>query len=271
MDYALILLLLLIVAIVVKMLDRLILKPRRVAEYGDEEAKHRGWFIDIVHSFFPVILAVFVLRSFIVEPFRIPSGSMLPTLEAKDMILANKFSYGVVFPVINKKIIPVGSPERGDVAVFRYPPEPSIDYIKRIVALPGDTIVYDNIQKTLTVNGRAYAQMDLGPYINPEQQSNNPQQYAEVTDTKTYNILKLPYQNVARPQTRFPFLDHCEYSTEQLSCTVPNGHYFALGDNRDNSVDSRFWGFVPEENIVGKAFFVWMNLGFNFDRIGSIK
>ena len=189
MNYALILLLLLIVAIVVKMLDRLILKPRRVAEYGDEEAKHRGWFIDIVHSFFPVILAVFVLRSFIVEPFRIPSGSMLPTLEAKDMILANKFSYGVVFPVINKKIIPVGSPERGDVAVFRYPPEPNIDYIKRIVALPGDTIVYDNIQKTLTVNGRAYAQMDLGPYINPEQQSNNPQQYAEVTDTKTYNIL----------------------------------------------------------------------------------
>ena len=185
--------------------------------------------------------------------------------------MEKKYSYGIVFPVFNKKIIPVGSPQRGDVAVFRYPPQPEVDYIKRIVALPGDTIVYDNTQKTLTVNGLAYGQMDLGPYINPEQQSGNPQQYAEITDSKTYNILKLPYQNVARPQTRFPFLDHCEYTAEQLSCTVPNAHYFALGDNRDNSVDSRVWGFVPEENIVGKAFFIWMNLGFNFDRIGSIK
>lgn len=271
MDYALILLLLLLLAIVVKVVDRLVLKPRRITKYGDQEAKHRGWFIDIVHSFFPVILAVFVLRSFIVEPFRIPSGSMLPTLEAKDMILANKFSYGVVFPVINKKIIPVGSPQRGDVAVFRYPPQPEVDYIKRIVAVPGDSLVYDNNQKTLTVNGQAYGQMDLGPYINPKQQSGSPQQYAEVANDKTYNILKLPYQNVARPQTRYPFMDHCEYTTEKLSCTVPDSHYFALGDNRDNSVDSRFWGFVPEENIVGKAFFVWMNLGFNFDRIGTIK
>lgn len=271
MDYALILLLLLVIAILVKVVDRLILKPRRVAQYGEAEAKHRGWFIDLVHSFFPVILAVFVLRSFIVEPFRIPSGSMLPTLEAKDMILANKFSYGVVFPVINQKIIPVGSPERGDVAVFRYPPQPEVDYIKRIVALPGDTLVYHNRDKTLTVNGQLYGQMDLGPYINPEQQSGAPEQYAEIAESKSYNILKLPYDNLARPHIRYPFLDHCEYTVEQLSCTVPEAHYFALGDNRDNSVDSRFWGFVPEENIVGKAFFIWMNLGFNFDRIGSIK
>ena len=148
MDYALILLLLLVVAGLVKVIDRFALKPRRVAKYGDAEAKHRGWFIDVVHSFFPVLLAVFVLRSFVVEPFRIPSGSMLPTLEAKDMILANKFSYGVVFPVINKKLISVGSPERGDVVVFRYPPQPEVDYIKRIVALPGDQLVYDNINKT---------------------------------------------------------------------------------------------------------------------------
>ncbi|MDK6202669.1 signal peptidase I [Oligella urethralis] len=271
MDYALILLLLLIIAIVVKVIDRLLLRPRRVAAYGEAEAKHRGWFIDLVHSFFPVILAVFVLRSFIVEPFRIPSGSMLPTLEAKDMILANKFSYGVVFPVINKKLIPVGSPQRGDVAVFRYPPQPEVDYIKRIVALPGDSVVYHNHDKTLTVNGQLYGQMDLGPYINPEQQGGAPEQFAEMADGKTYNILKLPYANLARPHIRYPFMDHCEYTAEQLSCTVPQGHYFALGDNRDNSVDSRFWGFVPEENIVGKAFFVWMNLGFNFDRIGSIN
>lgn len=271
MDYALILLLLLVVAGLGKVLDRFVFKPQRVKKYGEAEAKHRGWFIDLVHSFFPVILAVFVLRSFIVEPFRIPSGSMLPTLEAKDMILANKFSYGVVFPVINKKIIPVGQPERGDVAVFRYPPQPEVDYIKRIVAVPGDTVVYHNANKTLTVNGQLYGQMDLGPYINPEQQSGAPEQYAEIGESKSYNILKLPYDNVARPQIRYPFLDHCEYTVEQLSCTVPNAHYFALGDNRDNSVDSRFWGFVPEENIVGKAFFIWMNLGFNFDRIGSIK
>lgn len=271
MDYALILLLLLVVAGLVKVIDRFALKPRRVAKYGDAEAKHRGWFIDVVHSFFPVLLAVFVLRSFVVEPFRIPSGSMLPTLEAKDMILANKFSYGVVFPVINKKLISVGSPERGDVVVFRYPPQPEMDYIKRIVALPGDQLVYDNINKTLTVNGTLYGQMDLGPYINPEQQAGAPQQYAEIGESKSYTILKLPYENSARPHIRFPFIDHCEYSAAQISCTVPDAHYFALGDNRDNSVDSRFWGFVPEENIVGKAFFIWMNLGFNFDRIGSIK
>lgn len=271
MDYALILLLLVIVSIVVKILDRLILKPRRVAKYGDAEAKHRGWFLDMVHGFFPVILAVFVLRSFIVEPFRIPSGSMLPTLEAKDMILANKFSYGLVFPVINKKILPVSSPKRGDVVVFRYPPNPSVDYIKRIVALPGDEMVYDNHAKTLTINGQLYGQMDLGPYVNPEQQSGNPQQFAEIANDKSYNILKLPVQNLARPMTQFPFFEACQYTAEQLKCSVPNAHYFALGDNRDNSIDSRFWGFVPEDHIVGKAFFIWMNLGFNFDRLGSIK
>ena len=226
-------------------------------EKAKEEILKESVFVEYSRSLFPVILAVLVLRSFIVEPFRIPSGSMMPTLLAGDFILVNKFAYGIRLPVVDTKIIPVGLPERGDVLVFRYPKNPSIDYIKRVIGLPGDKVAYYN--KQLFINGEPATQTGLGVY-----------------DAVGAGV------SMAGAQVRSEDLIGIQHSilidTQRGSVEgefkVPEGRYFVMGDNRDNSNDSRYWGFVPEENLVGKAFMIWMNWdatagGVTWSRIGN--
>ena len=225
-------------------------------------------WIEYSGSFFPVIALVFFLRSFLYEPFKIPSSSMVPTLVIGDLILVNKFTYGIRLPVLNKKIIDLSDPQRGDVMVFKYPKDPSLDYIKRVIGVPGDKIVYKN--KRLTVNGKEISYEPLPDYLDEEHLSYS-KQYREGLAAAPHRILnddKAPAY-VQNPDP-FPKRELCSYNLEGFSCTVPSGHYFMMGDNRDNSLDSRYWGFVPDENIVGKAFFVWMNLG-NVRRIGSFQ
>lgn len=228
------------------------------------------WWLDWTAGLFPVILAVFLLRSFLFEPFKIPSGSMIPTLLVGDLILVNKYHYGVRLPVINKKIVANHDPQRGDVIVFRYPKDTSIDYIKRVVGLPGDEITWR--EQKLSVNGQEVPLAALPP---PGYYDEDTLRYYPVFEEKLGSI---EHRILVNPQARrpfgpdeaytFPFRENCRYSAEGVTCKVPPGHYFMMGDNRDNSEDSRFWGFVPDENIVGKAFFVWMNFG-NLKRIGS--
>ena len=262
MNFALILFVLLVVTGALYALD--VLKFRKARMPGAKEPLWVEWGA----SFFPVILVVFVLRSFIAEPFKIPSGSMIPTLEVGDFILVNKFTYGIRLPVINQKIIDVSTPQRGDVMVFRYPEDPSLDYIKRVVGVPGDTVAYQN--KRLTINGKPLEVKKLDDYHHPERLYFS-EQYQEKLGEQTHRFLNDSDAPAFVPDVAsFPYRDNCHYNQAGVVCTVPAGHYFMMGDNRDNSRDSRFWGFVPDENIVGKAFFVWLNLG-NLGRIGSFK
>ncbi|PCJ44305.1 MAG: signal peptidase I [Moraxellaceae bacterium] len=211
------------------------------------------WWIEYPKSFFPVLALVLVLRSFLVEPFKIPSGSMIPTLQVGDYILVNKFTYGFRLPVIGTEIISVNLPKRGDVMVFKFPENPSINYIKRVVGVPGDTIRYEN--KKLFINGEEMSQefvAQLPPFA-PQKKV-----YTENLDGATHDIQVLLDRNHVRPET----------------WTIGEGEYFAMGDNRDNSRDSRVWGIVPESNIVGKAFAVWMHMpGWvpSFDSVRLIK
>ncbi len=226
------------------------------------------WWLDWTAGLFPVILAVFLLRSFLFEPFKIPSGSMIPTLLVNDLILVNKFHYGVRLPVINVKIFDNNSPQRGDVMVFRYPPKPSLDYIKRVVGVPGDEVAYLN--KTLTVNGKPWPKSPLPDFLDSDSMRYS-KQFDENNGSKSYRLLNDDDRPAFVPGADdFPFKENCRYSNQGVVCKVPEGHYFMMGDNRDNSQDSRFWGFVPDENIVGKAFFVWMNFS-NIGRIGAFK
>jgi len=225
------------------------------------------WWLDWTAGLFPVILVVFLLRSFLFEPFKIPSGSMIPTLLVGDLILVNKFHYGVRLPVINKKIIDNNPVQRGDVMVFRYPVDPRQDYIKRVVGIPGDEVTFSN--QKLKLNGQELPLVAKGEFFEADSMRYEPQ-FAEKLGAVEHNILVNPKRQAwfgPDPKT-FPFAENCRYSAEGMSCKVPAGHYFMMGDNRDNSQDSRYWGFVPDENIVGKAFFVWMNFG-NLGRIGS--
>ena len=224
------------------------------------------WWLDWTAGLFPVIVVVFLLRSFLFEPFKIPSGSMIPTLLINDLILVNKFHYGVRLPVINLKVLNNNSPQRGDVMVFRYPPKPSLDYIKRVVGVPGDEVAYLN--KKLTINGNPLTKTALPDFFD-EDTMRYAKQFDEVTGTRRYRLLNDEDRPAFIPGTEdFPFKQNCRYSSEGVVCKVPEGHYFMMGDNRDNSLDSRYWGFVPEKNIVGKAFFVWMNFG-NLKCIGA--
>ena len=224
------------------------------------------WWLDWTAGLFPVILAVFFLRSFLFEPFKIPSGSMIPTLLVGDLILVNKYHYGVRLPVINKKIIDNHDPQRGDVMVFRYPRDESVDYIKRVVGVPGDVVAYRN--QRLFINGTEVPTQPL-PDFYDETTLRYLKQRSETLGTVQHRIL---VDRDARPylptNESFPYKENCSYSAEGMTCKVPAGHYFMMGDNRDNSQDSRVWGFVPDENIIGRAFFVWMNFG-DFGRIGS--
>ena len=226
------------------------------------------WWLDWTAGLFPVIIIVFLLRSFLFEPFKIPSGSMIPTLLVNDLILVNKFHYGLRLPVLNIKVLDNHNPERGDVMVFRYPPKPSLDYIKRVVGVPGDEVAYLN--KKLTINGKPLPKTPLADFFD-EDVLRYAKQFQETNGGRTYRLLN----DDDRPAfiagaDNFPFRENCRYSSEGVVCKVPEGQYFMMGDNRDNSLDSRYWGFVPEKNIVGKAFFVWMNFG-NLKRIGSFN
>jgi signal peptidase I len=225
------------------------------------------WWLDWTAGLFPVIAVVFVLRSFLFEPFKIPSGSMIPTLQVGDLILVNKFHYGIRLPVINKKIIANHDPERGDVMVFHYPIDPRVDYIKRVVGLPGDEISYQN--KELRINGKLVETVPLKPYFVEERQSYE-QAFTEKLGGVEHTILTKADapSAVLGAFPSFEFRDNCKYSAEGVTCKVPPGHYFMMGDHRDDSQDSRYWGFVPDENIVGKAFFVWMNFS-DPSRVGA--
>lgn len=231
-----------------------------------EDKLRQPWWLEYTASFFPVIAAVFLLRSFVIEPFKIPSGSMIPTLQIGDFILVNKYTYGIRLPIVNKKIVELNQPQRGDVMVFRYPKDESMDYIKRVIGVPGDLVKYDN--KRLTVNGQPATYAPQSDYLDGERLTYS-KQYQETLGNVTHNILN----DADRPAyvsgpDDFPFRENCTYNQTGFTCKVPAGHYFMMGDNRDNSADSRYWGFVPDKNIVGKAFFIWMNLG-DLKRIGA--
>lgn len=247
-------------------------RDREVERLSRELRTPPPW-LEFPASFFPVIAAVFALRSFVVEPFKIPSGSMIPTLLIGDFILVNKFTYGIRLPVLNKKIIDVGSPQRGDVMVFRYPPDPSVDYIKRVVGLPGDRVAYQN--KRLTVNGVDIPTRSEPDFLHRDRAAYS-NQFTETSGSRAYRVLNdADAPAFIMSAAAFPHRDNCLYNNAGVICTVPPGHFFLMGDNRDNSLDSRFWGFVPEENIVGRAFGIWMNWsgGFRFDlsRVGGFE
>jgi len=252
-DFPLVLVLLTVVTGLIVLLDRLHYAKHREQKAAAralegagpaevQEIARPNWLIESGHSLFPVILIVLILRSFIVEPFRIPSGSMMPTLVDGDFILVSKFAYGLRLPVLHTKIVPVADPERGDVVVFRFPEDPRIDFIKRVVGVPGDHIVYKN--KLLTINGKPAEQVLQGEYIGrgATERMTGASVRSETIDEVKHRIL-VSYS---------PF-------DKDVDFVVPAGEYFVFGDNRDNSRDSRFWGTVPEANLVGKAFFIWMH------------
>jgi len=264
MNFALIMFLLLVATGAVAAADRWVFAKRR------PEGAKEPWWIEYPKSFFPVILVVFMLRSFLVEPFKIPSGSMLPTLLVGDFILVNKFTWGIRIPVVNVKVIDVGTPQRGDVMVFRYPMNTSLDYIKRVVALPGDRIVYRD--KRLSINDREVTLTPDGSYSYLEGGLNvvMSQRFTEQLGEHMHAVLVRPEASplhLAGVRT-YPFRENCAYNDAGFSCTVPAGHYFLMGDNRDASDDSRYWGFVPDRNIVGKAFMIWWNFD-ELQRIGQ--
>jgi signal peptidase I len=260
LSFALFLFVLLVVTGAVSALEVAWLRRRRAA------GAKQPWWVEYSVSFFPVILIVFLLRSFLVEPFKIPSSSMVPTLLVGDFILVNKFTYGIRLPVANKKIVQVKDPQRGDVMVFRYPEDPSLDYIKRVVGVPGDRVEYRS--KRLTINGNLVPVRQVDDYLSKERMQFSRRFVETLNGTEHQILLEDDAPAFVAPSRAFPHAANCNYNINGLSCTVPPGHYFMMGDNRDNSSDSRVWGFVPDENIVGKAFFIWLNLN-ELGRFGS--
>ncbi|MGT2470358.1 signal peptidase I [Paraburkholderia terrae] len=295
MNFALILFVLVIITGVAWVADKLVFLPKRrraaeaaVAEFDNQQARvgerfadenapatrarlrdeklRQPWWLEYTASFFPVILVVFVVRSFVVEPFKIPSGSMVPTLLVGDFILVNKFDYGIRLPITNTKVTEGRPLQRGDVVVFRYPKDESVDYIKRVIGLPGDVVSYED--KQLTINGKPVPETQLPDYFD-EERIGYAKQFEEDLDGRKNRILNNP----AVPPfivgaEDFPYRDNCKYDARGVTCKVPPGNYFMMGDNRDNSADSRYWGFAPDKNIVGRAFFIWMNFS-NLKRVGG--
>jgi signal peptidase I len=258
-DFALIMFVALVVTGGLWLLDKFFLRQRReqnadaLARQGNEQAaaqaRHEPVIIEYARAFFPVILIVFVIRSFMVEPFRIPSGSMMPNLLNGDFILVNKFSYGIRLPVLNEKAVALGNPKRGDVMVFRYPVDPSTNFIKRVIGVPGDHVVYK--RKQLYINGKPMEQAERQPYSSPHMPgAGELNRWVEDIDGNRHAIL----------------IDG-ERGDLVLEFTVPAGQYFVMGDNRDHSHDSRYWRFVPDRNVVGRAFLIW----FSFDTVSPDK
>ncbi len=244
----------------------------------EERLLRQPAWVEYAASFFPVLLVVFMLRSFVAEPFKIPSSSMRPTLEVGDFILVNKFIYGLRLPIVETKIVPISDPKRGDVVVFRYPLNPSQDFIKRVIGVGGDVVTYQD--KKLTVNGKPLPQVPDGTYGYLENMHFETLEQSLVTaDTgaapHTYTIGVNPRVPPVNPQAvrPFPGRENCDYNERGFTCKVPAGQYLMMGDNRDNSDDSRYWGFVPDDHIRGKAFFIWWNWddlsSFAFKRVGS--
>lgn len=262
MNFALILFVLTLVTGAVWAFDRFYARKHRAPDAKEP------WWVEYGASFFPVILIVFLLRSFLVEPFRIPSGSMIPTLLVGDFILVNKYTYGIRLPIVNRKIIELDDPKRGDVVVFRYPDDPSLDYIKRVIGVPGDKVTYRD--KRLMINGQEVPTRRVQDYLHKDRLDYS-QRYVEKLGEVEHQVLNDANAPAYGPQPmQFPYRDNCNYNSSGFICEVPPGHYFVMGDNRDHSNDSRVWGFVPDENIVGKAFLIWFNFG-DLQRIGGFN
>ena len=249
MNFALILLSLVVISGVIYLFDVLFMAKKRVLDENGEALK-MPIIVDYARSFFPVFLFVLLLRSFLVEPFRIPSGSLKPTLLIGDFVAVNKFAYGLRFPVFNNKFLSLGEPHNGDVAVFRWPPNPSFDYIKRVIAVPGDHVVYKN--KVLSINGKLAPQK----FLNYTTDGNGSGRSWKV-EKRQEDLMGIVHDIYVRPD--MPAFD--------FDITVPKGKYFMMGDNRDDSSDSRFWGFVDETNLLGRAFGIWMSWDGMTDRV----
>ena len=254
--FPLFMLLILLLTGVIWLLDYLFFQKKRAK--GAEEPTA----VEYAKSFFPVILLVFLIRSFIAEPFKIPSGSMMPTLLAGDYILVNKYTYGLRLPVLNTVFFDISEPKRGDVAVFHFPPNPKIDYIKRIIGVPGDQIQYQN--KRLVINGKPIETVAIenSEYEVEGDGIIRAYRLREQLQSIEHDILIHNVPNRYEPNS----IGDKFLNGEAIK--VPEGHYFAMGDNRDNSSDGRVWGFVPDQNLVGKAFFIWFNFD-EFARIGN--
>lgn len=281
-DFNLILVPVTLVFFAVWLLDKFVFKQRQTKGKGNE-----NFLITWAYDFWPVLAVVLVLRSFFFEPFNIPSDSMVPTLETGDFILVNKYQYGVRLPITNTKLIDIAEPERGQVFVFRYPENPKISYIKRVIGLPGDKIKLD--QGNLYINGVKQEKTfikNIGVNVKVESRAGLPdnitlqgKQYEMKIGEHKFNVNQISEQQYGDKPTQI--LNSIQSKTgltegQSLDITVPKGHYFAMGDNRDQSYDSRFWGFVPEENLIGHAVYVWMHKepGFNipqFSRNGAIE
>ncbi len=271
LNFPLILVIATFVTGIIWLIDAILFAPKRQKRSATEEPL----LVEYARSFFPVLFIVLVLRSFLFEPFRIPSGSMIPTLLVGDFILVNKFSYGVRLPVIHTKIIDTGSPERGDVAVFRYPQDPSLDYIKRVIGIPGDEITLKRelfplngqqyIQEKFFINGKELKISGGTAYENPHTGD------VSLGETRRQEFIGEAEHDIL-VETRNSASDIPEELLNvERSWTVPEAHYFMIGDNRNRSNDSRYWGFVPEENLVGEAKYVWMhyNDGIIWSRLGD--
>ncbi len=250
-DFNLILVPLTLVFFVIWLLDKLVWKQRATRGKG-----HESTAIAWAYDFWPVLAVVLMVRSFIVEPFNIPSESMVPTLETGDFILVDKSAYGVRLPIINSKVFGSGTPERGDVVVFRYPPQPSINYIKRVIGVSGDTVRFENNQ--LSINGQPV----VSTLLTDRETHSYEQFYQENIDGKTHLMRDLIGISAA---SQAPFVNTANSGEfmgragDVWQVVVPAGHYFVMGDNRDQSADSRFWGFVPDANLSGRAFYIWMH------------
>ena len=245
--------------------DPVLSDERKVVEY---KAKRQPVWLEGTAGLFPVILLVFVVRSFVVEPFRIPSGSMLPTLQSGDFIAVNKYEYGIRFPVLNTKLTEGTKPKAGDVIVFDHPMQPGTDLIKRIVGVPGDKVVYRD--KILYINGVEQPQKPIGDYVDQEFMVTLNER-RETLQGHVHRMLVDPRApDATTPMEAQTHPGRIHYTDTGFETTVPAGHYFVMGDNRDNSDDSRYWGFVPEENIVGRAFFIWLNI-FHMSRVGHFE
>lgn len=241
MNFALILVVLSALTGLICLLDRLFWAKKRPV------AQKPGRIVEFGRSFFPVFIIVLFLRSFLIEPFRIPSGSLEPTLLVGDFVAVNKFAYGLRLPVWEKKVLSVSNPKTGDIAVFRWPPEPSYDYIKRVIGMPGDHVIYHN--KILSINGHQAKQS-----------------FVEYTIDESSGKAVVKYKEHLNGVDHFIFI-RADVPAVDFDIVVPKGNYFMMGDNRDDSADSRFWGFVPDSHLRGKAFLVWMSWNSKTDNV----